>query len=257
MIAKLLNKKSKLFKKKKPSVPEGKRIYAIGDVHGCKSLLEDLLEKINKDNAQRGAAETEIIFLGDLIDRGPDSAGVLDLCIDLKKTNKSVHFLMGNHEEMFLEAVVDRIPKLMRFFLRVGGTETLLSYDILRNDFMSMDIEELCEFIPQLIPQEHIDFIQNFDEHIIIGDYMFVHAGIKPGVALDEQKPKHLRWIREDFIDNKSPHGKIIVFGHTIFDEVREKNNHIGIDTGAYKNNLLTALCLEGDERWYLQAKLQ
>lgn len=255
MIARLFKRKDKR-KKKKPSVPAGKRVYAIGDVHGCKYLLEELLQKIEDDNIKRGPAETEIIFLGDLIDRGPDSAGVLDLCIALQKANKPVRFLMGNHEEIYLNAVVDQDPKTMRFFLRIGGTETLLSYDILKSDFMSFDVEELCDYIPQLIPQEHIDFVERFEDHITIGDYMFVHAGVKPGVPLGEQKPKHLRWIREDFIDHKGSHGKIIIFGHTIFDEVRESNSYIGIDTGAYKNGILTAIALEGDQRWYLQSHM-
>lgn len=256
MIARLFRKKEKAYKKKKPSVPEGKRVYAIGDVHGCKSLLEQLLTKIEKDSNQRGDADVDIIFLGDLIDRGPDSCGVLNLSIDFKKTHPNTYFLMGNHEEMFLKAAIERTPKIMRFFLRIGGTETLLSYDILRSDFMNMDVEQLCDSIPELIPNEHIEFVQSFEEYMTVGDYMFVHAGIKPGVPLDQQDPQNLRWIRDDFVEHKGQHGKIIVFGHTIFDEVRERKNHIGIDTGAYKNNVLTALCLEGEERWYLQAKV-
>lgn len=256
MIARLFKEKKKKKKKKIPCVPAGKRIYAIGDVHGCKTLLEQLLQKIDDDNASRGAADTEIIFLGDLIDRGPDSAGVLDLCIALEKAGKPVRFLMGNHEEVYLKALTDNSTKMMRFFLRIGGEETLLSYDILKSDFIAMDIEQLCEYIPKLVPQAHIDFVESFEEHITVGDYMFVHAGIKPGVKLDDQKPNHLRWIREDFIDHKGPHGKIIIFGHTIFDEVRERPNHIGVDTGAYKNGVLTAIALEGDQRWYLQSNL-
>lgn len=256
MIANLFkNKDKKKQKKRAPSIPEGKRIYAIGDVHGCKDLLEKLLKKIDKDNQKRGEADIEIIFLGDLIDRGPDSAGVLDLCLALKKAGKPVRFLMGNHEEVYLKALTDHSTKMMRFFLRIGGEETLLSYDILKADFLAMDIDELCAYIPQLVPQEHIDFVQTFEEHITIGDYMFVHAGVKPGVDLQKQKPDHLRWIRDDFIDHKGPYGKIIIFGHTIFDEVREKPNHIGLDTGAYKSGVLTAIALEGNERWYLKAK--
>lgn len=255
MIARLFKKNDKKKNKKKPPcIPEGKRIYAIGDVHGCKTLLEELLQKIDDDNASRSPADIEIIFLGDLIDRGPDSAGVLDLCIALEKAGKPVRFLMGNHEEVYLKALTDQSTKMMRFFLRIGGEETLLSYDILKSDFAAMDIEELCHYISQLVPQSHIDFIQTFEEHITVGDYMFVHAGIKPGVSLKDQEPKHLRWIREDFIDHKGAHGKIIVFGHTIFDEVRERPNHIGVDTGAYKNGILTAIALEGHERWYLQS---
>jgi len=185
MIARLFKDK-KL--KKKPSLPDGKRIYAIGDVHGCKALLVDLLKQIDEDNRQRGEADTEIIFLGDLMDRGPDSKGVIDLALELKKSEKTVHFLMGNHEEIYLQALIERTAKIMRFFLRIGGEETLLSYDILKADFLAMDIEELCEYVPRLVPKEHIDFVKSFEDQITIGDYMFVHAGIKPGVPMDEQK---------------------------------------------------------------------
>lgn len=248
----------RLFKRNKPSrpidnasVPEGRRVYAIGDVHGRNDLLNILIEKILADNSGRSSAESEIIFLGDLIDRGPDSAQVIETTMQLKKNASAVRFLMGNHEEVYLAAVRGE-EKAVRFFNRIGGRETILSYDITMKEYIGLDMAQLTERMPSLIPQHHIDFVSAFENMITIGDYAFVHAGIKPGVALSEQKPKHLRWIREEFLEEDSPHEKVIVYGHTISDNVVEANNRIGIDTGAYESGKLTALVLEGSERRYL-----
>lgn len=248
----------RLFKRNKPSrpidnasVPEGRRVYAIGDVHGRNDLLNILIEKILADDGGRSAAESEIIFLGDLIDRGPDSAQVIETTMQLKENAGAVRFLMGNHEEVYLEAVRGE-EKAVRFFNRIGGRETILSYDITMKEYIGLDMAQLAERMPSLVPQHHIDFVSAFENMITIGDYAFVHAGIKPGIALTEQEPKHLRWIREEFLEEDSPHEKVIVYGHTISDNVVEANNRIGIDTGAYESGKLTALVLEGSERRYL-----
>ena len=247
------------FFRRKPSenplesatIPEGRRVYAIGDVHGRCDLLKELMAKIIEDDGQRGDAESEIIFLGDLVDRGPDSAGVLDLAMQVKQELGDVRFLMGNHEEVYLAATKGE-EKAVRFFNRIGGRETILSYDITMKEYMELDIAGLAQRIPELFPQEHIDFVASFEDQIIVGDYAFVHAGIRPGVALSEQKPKDLRWIREDFLSASEAHEKIIVYGHTINDDIVEARSRIGIDTGAYYSNKLTALALQGSERWYL-----
>jgi len=251
-----------LFKKKSRSrpldiatVPESRRVYAIGDVHGRNDLLQQLIEKIMDDDAARGKAESEIIFLGDLIDRGPDSAGVLETAMQLKQQFGSVRFLMGNHEEVFLQAASGD-EKAARFFNRIGGKETILSYEISMQEYMQLDSAALAERLPNLIPAQHIDFVKSFEDQIVIGDYAFVHAGIRPGLSLDEQKPKDLRWIREEFLSVKEPHEKVIVYGHTINDVVVEKGNRIGIDTGAYYTEKLTALALERDQRWFLDTSV-
>lgn len=248
----------RLFRRNKPtrpidnaSVPEGRRIYAIGDVHGRNDLLNILIEKILADDGGRSTAESEIIFLGDLIDRGPDSAQVIETTMQLKKDAGAVRFLMGNHEEVYLEAARGD-EKSVRFFNRIGGRETILSYDITLKEYIELDMAQLAGRMSLLIPQHHIDFVSAFEDKIVIGDYAFVHAGIKPGVPLSEQEPKHLRWIREEFLDEDEPHEKIIVYGHTISDDVVETGNRIGIDTGAYETGKLTALVLEGSERRYL-----
>ena len=232
-------------------IPDGRRVYAIGDVHGRNDLLQKLIAKIVEDDGQSGSTESEIIFLGDLVDRGPDSYGVLETAIRLKEELGNVRFLMGNHEEVFL-AAMDGEEKTVRFFNRIGGKETILSYDISLKEYLDMDNAELALRLPDIIPHQHIEFVKGFEDQIVIGDYAFVHAGIKPGIPLAEQKSKHLRWIRDEFLAEREPFEKVIVYGHTISEDVIEKGNRIGIDTGAYYTEKLTALVLEGDQRRYL-----
>ncbi|MEP2493194.1 MAG: metallophosphoesterase family protein [Parasphingorhabdus sp.] len=248
----------RLFRKKEISrpidsatIPEGRRVYAIGDVHGRNDLLQQLLDKIIKDDGERGDAESEIIFLRDLVDRGPDSCGVIDTAMQIKAKLGDIRFLMGNHEEVYLSAATGD-EKAVRFFNRIGGRETILSYEITMKEYMELDMVQLAQRIPEIFPQSHIDFIAGFEDQIVIGDYAFVHAGVRPGVKLTEQRPKDLRWIREDFLAEDEPHEKVIVYGHTINEDVVEAGNRIGIDTGAYYSEKLTALVLEGAERRYL-----
>jgi len=250
----------RLFKKIAPSrpldtarVPDGLRVYAIGDIHGRNDLLNSVLGKIAADDSARGPANTQIIFLGDLVDRGPDSAGVIETAMALRASGKNVRFLMGNHEEIFLSACRKRDPKVTRYFLRIGGEATLLSYPIPRAEYIDLDMEQLTERLATLVPESHLEFVEGFEDQIIIGDYAFVHAGIRPGVPLSEQKPSDLRWIREEFVSQRGDLEKVIVYGHTIYQEVDERGSRIGIDTGAYDSGKLTALALEGAERWYLQ----
>lgn len=234
-------------------VPDGERIYAIGDIHGRNDLLHALLRKIEADNVERGPADTQIIFLGDLMDRGPDSAGVIETAMALRDSGRKVRFLMGNHEEIFVGACRKNDTKLTRFFIRIGGEATVLSYPMTRAEYITLDMEQLSARLGDLVPQTHLDFIDSFEDQIVIGDYAFVHAGIRPGVPLAEQKPSDLRWIREEFVDQRGDLEKVVVYGHTIYDEIEERGSRIGIDTGAYASDKLTALALEGGERWYLQ----
>ncbi|WP_343207535.1 metallophosphoesterase family protein [Blastomonas sp. AAP53] len=234
-------------------LPDGMRVYAIGDIHGRRDLLDQLLDQIMADDRARGPADTHIVFLGDLMDRGPDSAGVIDRAIELSETlGQNAHFLMGNHEEVYL-AAVSGDEKLVRFFCKIGGRETILSYDIEPAEYNALTMEELTARLPTLLPQAHLDFVRRFEDRIVIGDYAFVHAGVRPGTSIENQKPKDLRWIREDFLIDDTPHDKLIVHGHTITDDVEECTNRIGIDTGAYMSGMLTALALEGRDRWYLK----
>lgn len=250
---------ARLFKSKRapararPCVPAGRRAYAIGDIHGRLDLLVDLLGQIEDDDRSRGAATSTIVFLGDLIDRGPNSRGVIETAMALFDSEIDVRFIAGNHEEVFLLAASGD-AKATKFFTKIGGRETILSYPIAEAEYAMLDHNDLAQRLLTLIPREHVDFLGRFDDMVTIGDYLFVHAGIRPGCALDEQRSEDLRWIRDHFLDDERDHGKVVVHGHTICDDVEIFDNRIGIDTGAYCNGRLTAIGLEGSDRWFLSA---
>lgn len=234
-----------------PHVPAGQRVYAIGDIHGRDDLFDQLLRKIEADNARRGAAFTTLILLGDLVDRGPDSASVIERARRLGAPFDRVVMLVGNHEECFLGALTGEL-KRVRYFIRIGGDATIRSYWGDDAAYAATTFEDVAEQLPQKVPQSHVDFLNRGEDMIRIGDYVFVHAGIRPGIPLDRQKTSDLRWIREEFLESEDGHGGVIVYGHTISENVDEAANRIGIDTGAYLTGCLTALGLEGDERWFL-----
>jgi serine/threonine protein phosphatase 1 len=234
------------------TVPDGVRVYAIGDIHGRLDLLDDLLERMDADNASRGDADTMVIFLGDLIDRGPSSAQVVQRLMELGGGSDRIRFLLGNHEEVFLKSLRGE-AKALPFFVRIGGKPTILSYGIGEAEYGTADYPELLEMLRARVPQAHVEFLAAFEDMIVIGDYAFVHAGVRPGVPLDQQEPGNLRWIREEFLNHDAPFEKIVVHGHTISDEVEERGCRIGIDTGAYASGRLTAMGFEGAERWILQ----
>ena len=234
------------------AVPAGERVYAVGDIHGRLDLFEQLIAAIDADDAARGPAKTTVILLGDLVDRGPDSAGVIEAAREWGR-RRAVRVLAGNHEEMFLDSF-ERLETL-RHFLRYGGKETLLSYPIDAAVYRDLSLEELQQRMRSAVPREHREFLMNAEDWIRIGDYLFVHAGIRPGVPLAEQRLSDMRWIRDRFIEHEGDHGFVVVHGHTITDEVEEMPNRIGIDTGAFMSGRLTALGLEGSGRWYLVAR--
>lgn len=234
------------------TIPAGRRVYAIGDVHGRSDLFDALIGQIIDDHAGRSPASLEVILLGDLVDRGPDSRGVIERAIRLSDEVDVLRCLLGNHEEVFLQAATGD-HKALRFFLRIGGRETLASYGIAGQEFVEADFDELAAMVQQRVPSSHIDFLNQCEDLIDIGDYVFVHAGVRPGVGLDEQKPSDLRWIREPFLNHRVSHGKIIVHGHSITEEIDERSNRIGIDTGAFASGRLTAIALEGGSRRFLQ----
>jgi len=232
-------------------VPAGQRVYAIGDIHGRLDLFEAMIAAIEADDAAGAPADTTVILLGDLVDRGPDSAAVVARARDWQRQRK-VRILQGNHEEMFLSSFED--ADTLRHFLRFGGKETVLSYGIDPEAYRQASVEEVQQLMQRAIPPEERAFLAGFEDMIAIGDYLFVHAGILPEQPLEEQKPRHLRWIREPFLSHAEPHGAVVVHGHTITHEPQDRGNRIGIDTGAYMSGRLTALVLEGSERRYLEA---
>jgi serine/threonine protein phosphatase 1 len=232
------------------TVPAGERVYAIGDIHGRRDCLDTLIGMIDADDAARGRADTKLVLLGDLVDRGADSRGVIERAMHIAKSPKTV-LLMGNHEEILIRAWEgDR--KAAGLFHRVGGRETLLSYGVSEADYDACDFDDLASLIAAHIPVEHIAFLRNFIDQWQCGDYLFVHAGIRPGLPLEDQRPSDMRWIRREFLDDPRDHGVMVVHGHSITEDVEERPNRIGIDTGAFASGKLTALGIEGTEKWIL-----
>jgi serine/threonine protein phosphatase 1 len=232
-------------------LPAGQRVYAVGDIHGRLDLFRALVEAIEADDAERAPAETLVVLLGDLVDRGPDSKGVIDLAREWQERRR-VRILFGNHEEMFLRSMAD--IEMFRHFLRHGGRETVLSYGVDPGHFAQATLEEAQDLMREAVPARDVAFVKGFEGMIRAGDYLFVHAGIDPRVPLDEQREKDLRWIREPFLSHPEPHGVVVVHGHTICESVEDCGNRIGIDTGAFMTGRLTALVLEGSSRRFLEA---
>ena len=235
-----------------PRVPDGSRYYVIGDIHGRLDLYEALIAAIEADDAARAPADTHVILLGDLVDRGPDSAGVIARTRKWQN-QRGVRVLAGNHEEMFLDAF--KKPDILRHFLKHGGRETIMSYGLSKKQFNAMAIDELFEYLPQLVSKKERKYIASFEEMIVAGDYVFVHAGINPQRTLEQQSRADMLWIRDRFLNHQGPLEKVVVHGHTIFDEVMDCGNRIGIDTGAFRSGVLTALVLEGEDKRILQTR--
>ena len=234
-----------------PSIGD-RRVYAIGDVHGRASLLDALLILIAQDDAQRGAMPPHIILLGDLVDRGPSSRQVIDRVMAMGASGGDVRCLKGNHEEIFVLAARGEV-RAVPVFRRMEGAATLASYGLDPLLFGVMTDEEVVAWMLNNVPREHVDFLDALPDQVEMDDYLFVHAGIRPGVAIDAQNGADLRWIRREFLDHEGAHPKMVVHGHSITDDVDLHPNRIGIDTGAYYSGRLTAIGLQGTERWFLQ----
>lgn len=229
-------------------VPEGCAIYAVGDVHGCVTLLDRLQQKILADADAGGARDRVIVYLGDYIDRGPASAGVLDRLIERPLPGfRSVH-LCGNHEDYLLRFLAD--PSVGPNWHFNGGDATLASYGL----DPSRDWSELRSGLARALPTRHRRFLEALALAHVEGDYAFVHAGIRPGLPLDRQQREDLLWIRGEFLRSELRHEKIVVHGHSIVRAPELRANRIGIDTGAYMSGRLTCLVLEGAERRLLSS---
>lgn len=238
-----------------PSGAKGYRAYIVGDVHGRLDLLDHLLATIECDLVVRPARRTVLVFVGDLIDRGPNSAQVVERLRTYKHPGIRPLFLLGNHEEVMLRVLAgDSV--LLADWLRFGGAECLQSYGLDPDRLAGMSDQQALRTIRAAIPAEHSKFLHDFADTFRFGDYLVVHAGIRPGVALEQQLQSDLRWIRTPFLDHRGDHGFVVVHGHTIHDTVEERPNRIGIDTGAYASGVLTALAIEGRERWFLDSRV-
>jgi serine/threonine protein phosphatase 1 len=237
--------------KRLPRGKPGCRAYAVGDIHGRLDLLDEMLADIERDLAGRAPARTFIIFLGDLIDRGPDSAGVVERLRTYRNPDAELVFLSGNHEEVLLEILAGKLGVLPAW-LKFGGVECAASYGIDTDLLKQTDERKALETVHAKVPRAHRKFLEGFGDTFRFGDYLFVHAGIRPGVGLEQQERKDLRWIREPFLGDVKEHGFVVVHGHTIVKQVEERSNRIGIDTGAYQSGRLTAVAIEGKDRWFL-----
>lgn len=248
---------SKLFRRPAtpaPRIPDDILVYAIGDVHGRLDCLDDLLVQIDTDPARDGR-RAMLVFLGDLIDRGPDSRGVVDRVMAMCAASDDVHCLCGNHEELLLTAA-EGSRQALGVFARAGGKETLLSYGVSEEAYEREDLKGVQRLIAEHVPVEHLHFLRNLPDQLVVGDYVFVHAGIRPGVPLDAQKSSDLRWIRSPFLDHSGPHERFVIHGHTVTGDPDIRTNRIGIDTGAYRSGRLTALVLDHDRRRFLSTAL-
>lgn len=240
----------------RPSLGVEGRVYAVGDVHGRFDLFVRMLHAIGQDISLRPTNAFRIVFLGDLIDRGPQSSKIITLAQALSQCTSKFRFLKGNHEELFLRALQGEV-RVAEFFYDIGGRETLMSYGLDPAIGDSMPSEDLVEWMQNNVPLDHVEFISGFSDLIESGKYIFVHAGLRPNVPLDKQSATDLRWIRSEFLQFQGNFPGIVVHGHSITREVEEKPNRIGLDTGAYFSGKLTAVALEGDERRFISVSAE
>jgi len=235
------------------ATPPGTRIYAIGDIHGRLDLLQRLQESIAADAGRSNAQRRVLIYIGDYIDRGPDSAGVLDLLLDAPLPGFETVHLLGNHEDTLLQFPDDL--SVGPSWLAYGGVQTLASYSIGVSPGSWRDERELQRLqgeVRRRVPRRYMAFMRGLPLMHAEGDYLFVHAGIRPGIPLERQERDDLLWIRDEFLDSDQDFGKIVVHGHSISLDPEFRPNRIGIDTGAYRSGQLTCLVLEGADRQLL-----
>ena len=228
------------------SLPSGQRIYAIGDVHGCLDRLAAVHEQIAEDLAIRPVDISVLVHLGDYVDRGLDSAQVVDwLSGGAPVPVSQIVNLMGNHEDMMLQALSGTDKEANNTWLANGGADSLLSWEIARK----VPPTEWAT----LIPPEHQTFLRELKISFRYGGYLFVHAGVRPGVPLDRQEKHDMLWIREPFLSWKHSHDVIVVHGHTPRHEPDVRSNRIGIDTGAVMGGVLTCLVLEENRLGFIR----
>ena len=243
--------------------PVGERIYAIGDIHGRCDLLERLIGQIEEDCADLPAGmKATIIFLGDYIDRGLQSRAVIDFLISDRLERFNTIFLMGNHEEALLRFLDD--ASFGKQWTRYGGAETLYSYgfnppnsraSLASHEAMAAAAqawEKVWTGFRQSIPHDHIEFFQTLRPYHVAGDYLFVHAGMRPNVPLNEQTQRDMLWIRDEFLDDDRPFDHVIVHGHTPTEDIHRDNRRIGLDTGAFISGKLTAVKLQDEQVSFL-----
>jgi len=234
----------------RPSIPDGRRIYAVGDIHGRADLLAELFRRIDSDLKARPTASPLQVFLGDYIDRGPHSRQVIDLLI-ARQREHDVVYLKGNHEDFALQFLSD--PTVLSAWKHIGGLNTLLSYGVTpaRHDEWQSQGQTATAF-RRAMPESHRRFIQGLAVSFACGDFFFAHAGVRPGIPLERQSVEDLLWIREDFLLHEEDFGMVVVHGHSPAHEPDIRPNRINIDTGAYATGRLTCLVLNGNGMSFL-----
>ncbi len=229
----------------RPRVPDGTRIYAVGDVHGRADLLAALLKRIDVHRNANPIGQCAEVFLGDYIDRGPHSREVIDILIERQRL-AAIICLMGNHETFAAEFLVE--PSAWSAWKHLGGPATLLSYGVAPTASDDLrEHEKTATAFRAALPESHYAFLHGLALSFTSGDFFFVHAGVRPGIPLREQRADDLLWIREEFLLHEGDFGKVVVHGHTPAWEPEIRSNRINIDTGAYATGRLTCLVLEGD----------
>lgn len=231
--------------------PAGRVGFAIGDIHGRSDLLAEMLAMLEARAAEevREGGEPIVIFLGDYVDRGPDSAGVLDLLIQARPRGCERRCLKGNHEQAMLAFMDD--PMSNRAWLLQGGAETLMSYGVQPPPPVGAEEQDwigVAQLLRARIPAEHYDFLTGLERYVELGDYAFVHAGVDAARTLDQQTDEDLFWIRAQFIASKRPFSHRVVHGHTPVDRPYADHRRVAVDTGAYASGTLTAARFEGDQ---------
>lgn len=238
------------------AVPGGTRVYAIGDVHGRLDLLQDLHRQIRDHVREYPIGRPVVVHIGDYIDRGYQSRQTIDYLLDSPLPEFDMVHLLGNHERTLLEFLDDL--DVGPVWLRYGGRETLFSYDIEWDrdlDEVEGSLRRIQDDLRRKLPERHRHFLSGLPLTHEEGDYLFVHAGVRPGVPLDRQTPEDLLWIRDEFLNSTANHGKVVVHGHSISEEPVLRPNRVGIDTGAFATGRLTCLVLEGNQRSFLSTR--
>lgn len=233
-------------------VPEGRRVYAVGDIHGRLDLLRILHDRIVEDAADFTGAAKVLVYLGDYVDRGLQSRETVDYLLDEPLAGFERVFLMGNHERALLDFLDD--SRVAIDWMSYGGDATLYSYGV-GLDGPRTQAETLVKLQAKFranLPARHLEFYRSLVMTHVEGDYYFAHAGVRPGVALDRQQESDLLWIRDEFLESSANFGKVVVHGHTITRAPEVKRNRIGIDTGAFASGKLTCLALEGETGRFL-----
>lgn len=233
--------------------PQGMRIHAIGDVHGRLDLLEEMHRQIAAGLDERPVDDWRVIHLGDYVDRGPDSRGVLDFLIAARERDPRHVVLAGNHDVGFLDFLAT--PGAESLFARFGGADTARSYGVELSFDMPEALEKGWARLLRAVPGRHQEFLQSLPFSISFGDFYFCHAGIRPGTALDRQAVQDLIWVRNVFLDYPGLHEKVVVHGHTPASEPEMMANRVNVDTGAYRSGVLTALLIEGGEKRIMQVR--